>query len=121
MQTAFHAAFLLAVDDRVQTQQLDDRALNDGSLNLALVIAHEHAARARFKLHAMHHARADQLLTNLQSLLHAARKGRHMQPHAAGDAGSHLKNPFERGQLHQIVLRLFRRGQSQHAKHRRRS
>ena len=121
MQTAFHAAFLLAVDDCVQTQQLDDRALDDSSLNLALVIAHEHAARARLKLHAMHHARAEQLLPRLLGLIHAARKGRHVQPHAAGDAGSHLENPFERGQLHQIVLRLFRRGQSQHAQHRRRS
>lgn len=121
MQAVFHAALLFSVDGRVQTQQLDDRAFDDGGLNLALVITHEHAARARLKLHAMHHARAEQLLTNLQSLLHAARKGRHKQPHAAGDAGSHLKNPFERGQLHQIVLRLFRRGQGQDAQHRRRS
>lgn len=81
MQAVFHAALLFSVDGRVQTQQLDDRAFDDGGLNLALVITHEHAARARLKLHAMHHARAEQLLTNLQSLLHAARKGRHKQPH----------------------------------------
>ena len=121
MQAVFHAAFLLAADDRVQPQKLDDRALDDSGLNLALVIAHEHAARTRLKLHAMHHARAEQLLPRLLGLIHAARKGRHIQPHTAGDAGSHLKNPFERGQLHQIMLRLFRRGQSQHAQHRRRS
>ena len=66
-------------------------------------------------------ARAEQLLPRLLGLIHAARKGRHIQPHTAGDAGSHLKNPFERGQLHQIVLRLFRRGQGQDAQHRRRS
>ena len=78
VQAAFQWLFCFAVDDRVQTQQL----MTAPSMTAASTLrssAHEHAARARLKLHAMHHARAEQLLP-VPGLIHAARKGRHIQP-----------------------------------------